>query len=674
LVALATVAALPAGPVSATEVSKLLPADTDLIITVNVRQFLADHKQTEAVQQYLAALRQTAKENAQHFDLTQYIDRITFGFQSGHVESSVLIIEGKFQADKLRAAVKHLAAQQGGSLTVSKLEDVEVWQILIGTDGVHLALLNSKTLAITGSKKVMVDMLARTKNPINHALAASLKKLLEKAQDQHVAVMTNRVDLLGNEAVRIIQQGQGSDGDPKVGMTKLLLQQVTAAIEKHTKDIAAASAGVLVGTEGVELRLDLMATGPELAKKMRTAIGSGSALAGLALKAADNPLATQLAGILLKQRTHIDNATLTIQIDVPYQFLHQVVDGAGLPGLISANPESGKDGPVGLAKSSHALVERVTRQILSIPLWQLPNPQPPGSFPVLQVRDIAYRSGANVDGYRHRLDLFVPKGKRDFPVVVLVHGGGWVVGDNRCCGLYSSVGQFLATQGIGAVLPNYRLSPWVKHPEHVKDVARAVAWTHEHIGEYDGDPQHLFLLGHSAGGHLVSLLATDESYLKAEMLTIKDIHGVIGVSGVYQIPPGKVEVAFGGAGAKAAGPEHMLPLRGASSFPISRFLPPVSAAVDIYGPVFGDNVKDRIQASPLTHVCPGLPPFLIVIAEYDWPTLPLNADRFHQALKKQNCTSQLLTIAKRNHNSVLFSAIQPDDPAARAVLAFVRKK
>jgi hypothetical protein len=135
-----------------------------------------------------------------------------------------------------------------------------------------------------------------------------------------------------------------------------------------------------------------------------------------------------------------------------------------------------------------------------------------------------------------------------------------------------------------------------------------------------------------------------------------------------------VDVAFGGSGPKAAGPEHMLPLRGVSIFSVTRFLPSLPAVVDMYGPVFGDNVKDRIQASPLTHVRPGLPPFLIVFAEYDWPTLPANADKLHQALKEQNCSSQLLKLAKRNHNSVLFSAIQPDDPAARAILEFVRKK
>src|SRR5262249_23495909 len=156
----------------------------------------------------------------------------------------------------------------------------------------------------------------------------------------------------------------------------------------------------------------------------------------------------------------------------------------------------------------------------------------------------------------------IPKGKSGYPVVVLVHGGAWMMGDNRCCGLYSSVGKFLASRGVGAVLPNYRLSPGVRHPEHVKDIARAVAWTRAHIAEYGGRPDRLFLAGHSAGAHLVSLLATDETYLNAEGLRIADIKGVIAVSGVYRIPPGTLELSLGGITPAALRLDEIVPLRG----------------------------------------------------------------------------------------------------------------
>src|SRR5438067_2497859 len=95
-------------------------------------------------------------------------------------------------------------------------------------------------------------------------------------------------------------------------------------------------------------------------------------------------------------------------------------------------------------------------QVTSLPLWEPGEPPSAGACEVEQVRNISYVGGVKGDGIRQRLDLFLPRGKKDYPVVVLVHGGAWVMGDNRCCGLYSSVGQFLASQSIGAVLPNYR--------------------------------------------------------------------------------------------------------------------------------------------------------------------------------------------------------------------------
>src|SRR5262249_16923713 len=122
------------------------------------------------------------------------------------------------------------------------------------------------------------------------------------------------------------------------------------------------------------------------------------------------------------------------------------------------------------------------------------------------------------------------------PVVVFVHGGVWVMGDKSFFGWGPDIGRYYASRGIAAVLPSYRLSPAVKHPEHVKDVARAFAWTYRNISRYGGQRDLLYLCGHSAGGHLVALLATDESYLKAEGITTSAIRGVIGVSGVYHIP------------------------------------------------------------------------------------------------------------------------------------------
>jgi acetyl esterase/lipase len=291
------------------------------------------------------------------------------------------------------------------------------------------------------------------------------------------------------------------------------------------------------------------------------------------------------------------------------------------------------------------------------------------------LHDLPYFSGPKADKGRHRLDLYLPKGKKDFPVLVLVHGGAWSMGDNRCMGLYTTVGEFLASRGIGVAMPNYRLSPAVQHPEHVKDVAQAVAWTHANIAKHAGNPDHLFLAGHSAGGHLVALLATDGSYLQAAGLKGGAIKGVVAISGVYRIPEGDLKVKLGGQGGESFNPDQMMPFRGDTgkvelSKSIALSLP---FTVNVYGTAFGNDPKVRTAASPIAHVREGLPPFLVLCAEKDLPTLAGMAEEFHRVLADQGGTADFVRVRQRNHNSIMFSAATVDDPVARAVVEFINK-
>jgi acetyl esterase/lipase len=307
-------------------------------------------------------------------------------------------------------------------------------------------------------------------------------------------------------------------------------------------------------------------------------------------------------------------------------------------------------------------------RVTNLPLW---GPAPSADACAVEcIRDVPYYDGPDADPLRHHLDLFLPRGEKDFPVVVLVHGGAWIMGDNRCCGLYSSVGEFLAGQGIGAVLPNYRLSPGVKHPKHVKDVARAVAWTYKHIAEHGGRPDRIFLCGHSAGGHLVALLATDERYLKAEGLPASAIRGVIAVSGVYRIPPGKFDATLGGGSEVAFRFDEVAPLRCARGRPWVT-LPGIPLSLNVFGPAFGNDPRVREDASPLSHVRPGLPPFLLLSAGNDLPTLSGMAEEFCRALRREGCDAQLRYVEDRNHNSILFRAVSVNDPVALAMLEFI---
>jgi acetyl esterase/lipase len=276
------------------------------------------------------------------------------------------------------------------------------------------------------------------------------------------------------------------------------------------------------------------------------------------------------------------------------------------------------------------------------------------------VRNVAYRDlypGENAGDDKNKLDLYLPGGLKDYPVLFFVHGGAWIRGSKDHFGMYSALGLYWARHGVGMVVPNYRLSPAVQHPEHIKDVARAFAWTHQNIARYGGGADQIFVGGHSAGGHLVALLATDESYLKVEGLSLRDIRGVIPISGVYRIHDIHIDAGLNAdPRLKGFSPERL-----------------EARSRHLVRSVFGGDPKLLVQASPLSHVRSGLPPFLLVYAEHDLPSLGEMAREFDQALAKKQDEVKAIEIKDRNHLSVLLRACREDDPVPRAMAEFIQR-
>jgi acetyl esterase/lipase len=279
------------------------------------------------------------------------------------------------------------------------------------------------------------------------------------------------------------------------------------------------------------------------------------------------------------------------------------------------------------------------------------------------------------DARRQTLDVFSPKDERDCPVVLFVHGGAWTLGDKDLFGLYRGVGRFLARHGVTAVCINYRLSPLVKHPEHVKDVARAFAWVRAHAADYGGDPDRILLCGHSAGGHLVSLLASDESYLKDGELKLTDadraaIRGVLSVSGVYRVPTQEEFASM--VGDMLAGLGQMTGAEGLAASPLGTFLMRNNRELNPFRMVFGDDAAGR-AASPLTHVYKGMPPFLVLYAEHELPKLDAMAQEFVKAMQDAGAPVECKRIDGCNHNNIVFRLHNADDPTAAALLPFIAK-
>jgi acetyl esterase/lipase len=248
----------------------------------------------------------------------------------------------------------------------------------------------------------------------------------------------------------------------------------------------------------------------------------------------------------------------------------------------------------------------------------------PAPLPVpedVQVRSaVAYVSGPTADPERHLLDLYLPKEPRGFPTVVFVHGGGYQRGD-RSVG--HNLGVVLAHHGVAVASISYRLFPQVMHPGHITDVARAVAWVKSHIAESGGDPNRVFISGHSAGAHLAALLATDGSYLAGVGLKPADLAGVLSISGGYRINP-------------------------------------------IRKPVFGDDAA-LAAASPFAHLTGGHPPFLLIYGGLEKPDRADVSRELRDGLRAQGAWATCVVIPDRDHQGLL-DHVAEGDPTSDLLL------
>ncbi len=138
-------------------------------------------------------------------------------------------------------------------------------------------------------------------------------------------------------------------------------------------------------------------------------------------------------------------------------------------------------------------------------------------------RDIAYRAGP-----RGGMDVYGPAGAKGLPLVVFVYGGSWQGGSKD---IYRFVAAPLAQAGLVVAVPDYRVYPEVRYPTFLQDCAQAVAYARAHAAQWGADPGRLYLMGHSAGGYNVLMLATDPVYLQAVGMARSDLSGVISLAG-----------------------------------------------------------------------------------------------------------------------------------------------
>ena len=177
---------------------------------------------------------------------------------------------------------------------------------------------------------------------------------------------------------------------------------------------------------------------------------------------------------------------------------------------------------------------------------------------IVRIADIAYDRIPNVDPKRLSLDLYLRDGLRDAPVALYVHGGGWVRGDKGRA-LFKPAA--LVPKGYLFASMNYRFRPEASLAEMARDVAAATVWLKRNAALYGGDGSQLFLLGHSAGAHLVSVIGTNGAFMAAAGASLADLRGVIAIdTAMYNVPLQMKTAGALQARAFGADPEEWLPV------------------------------------------------------------------------------------------------------------------
>jgi acetyl esterase/lipase len=249
---------------------------------------------------------------------------------------------------------------------------------------------------------------------------------------------------------------------------------------------------------------------------------------------------------------------------------------------------------------------------------------------------------------RQALDVYWPKKAKDLPVVFWIHGGGWQAGDKKDVQIKPKA---FTEEGFVFVSTNYRLLPDVEMGDIIRDVAKAIRWTHDHVAEYGGDPKRLFVMGHSAGAQLAALVCTDDSYLEAEKLSLSIVKGCVPVDGdTYDVP---AIIATAEARWKA----HDLP-----------------RAKYGHREKFGNDPAKHKAFSAVTHVAKGkgIPPFLLLhVAGH--PDVTAQALRLGNVLKGAGVPVTVFGAKETTHNKLNADLGLADDPATKALFEFLDK-
>jgi acetyl esterase/lipase len=253
--------------------------------------------------------------------------------------------------------------------------------------------------------------------------------------------------------------------------------------------------------------------------------------------------------------------------------------------------------------------------------------------------NIEYDKIQGVDKNLLSLDIYnSSKQGQPKPVIIMVHGGGWSIGDKANNNVINPKKDYFAELGYIFISINYRLSPDYFFPDYPLDVAKAVNWIYQNISNYNGNPNHIFLMGHSAGAHLAALVGVDSRY----GLDSSKLKGLILLDGAgYDIP---------------------LALETANT----------EIRTEMFKQAFGTDLVAQKQASPIYQIQldKKIPKTLILFVQKRKDS-QIQSGNLHQKISDSGNISEIYPILNTSHEDINTNLGKSDFEATQRVTKFL---
>ena len=259
------------------------------------------------------------------------------------------------------------------------------------------------------------------------------------------------------------------------------------------------------------------------------------------------------------------------------------------------------------------------------------------SAEVLIRKDLAYLDSKNV---RNLLDVYYPENTSEpKDVLVFIHGGSWNSGNKE---MYWFLGKNMARKNVVSVIINYSLSPEFQYGKMASDCAVAIKWVRDSIGKFGGQSDRIFVMGHSAGGHLAALINNDPRFFEGAGIP-NPIHGII------------LNDSFG-----------------LDMFEYLNLAEQNKQTVSFLDTFTKDQEKWKI-ASPMYYLKSVYNPFLIFVGGRTYPAIKLQSQRLLDELLKENKSGELKTIKGKKHKAMIIQMFFINNPMYDYILEFMAK-